>query len=99
MLAGSYDAGILQVPFRKGCAGDCDFGFNRAIARYDGERMAVDRRRYYADAHTLFRREENGDIRIVAQGIESDRMAKRIANALNLYRPKIRRRKSAEKAV
>lgn len=30
---------------------------------------------------------------------ESVRLAKRIAAALNIYRPKVRRRKSAEKAV
>ena len=62
--------------------------------------MAVDRRRrYYAEGHLVIDRAQ--DVRegtFAAAEAESVRLAKRIANALNLYRPKVRRSKPAEKA-
>ncbi len=63
--------------------------------------MAVDQRRYYATETQVMDRRmlgAGGGVMSVATAY-SFTLAKRIAAALNLYRPKVRRRKSAEKAV
>jgi hypothetical protein len=61
--------------------------------------MAVDQREFYAKEDAIIQRTEpDRNDRILGFGV-SRRVAKMIANALNLYRPKVRRRKSAEKAV
>lgn len=57
--------------------------------------MAVDQRRYWAADRYVFDRARPVKDAGIAMG-ESNRMAKRIANALNFYR--VRRRKSAEKS-
>lgn len=58
--------------------------------------MAIERK-YENFGEVVYRKDSQGSI-VQACTAVSNRMAKQIANALNLYRPKVRRRKSAEKS-
>jgi hypothetical protein len=56
-----------------------------------------DARRYYAAGITVI--DSAPTARPIIAQAASKTLAKRIANALNVYRPKVRRQKSAEKEV
>jgi hypothetical protein len=56
-----------------------------------------DARRYYAEGRWVYGRLEGSKYWVAS--VSSVRLAKRIAAALNIFRPKVRRQKSAEKEV
>jgi hypothetical protein len=59
--------------------------------------MSVDQRRYSAEQNFVF--VHAGNLLAPVAKAESNRLAKRIANALNIYRPRVRRRKPSEKQM